>query len=272
MRVATWNVLHGMAITGDESPASLTSQAALLRADIIGLQEIDRDQSRSNHEHQTRDVARAMGLPFWVFAPALVGTPGESWESADDSHTHSHHDDVSGNDAGAGAHYGVGLASRFPLSNIEVLRLKGAPISLPLLVPADPKPRFIKVADEPRVAIIADVQTPEGIVTVSTTHLSFVPGYNVKQLRIITKHLASKPNPVLVIGDFNLPGRIGSFVARWDWLAKIATYPTPKPRIQFDHMIAKGISKAQITSARNSAQAIPLGVSDHCALVIEITI
>ena len=268
MRVATWNVLHGMAIGGDASAASLASQAALITADIIGLQEIDRDQSRSNHAHQTRDVASAMGLPFWVFAPALVGTPGESWESANDSHTHTHN----GPDDGNEAHYGVGLASRFPLSNIEVLRLTGAPISLPLLVPADPKPRFIKVADEPRVALIADVQTPEGTVTVATTHLSFVPGYNVKQLRIITKHLALKPNPVLLIGDFNLPGKIGSFVTRWDWLAKAATYPTPKPRIQFDHIIANGISKTEISLARKSAKVIPLGVSDHCALVIEVSI
>ncbi|MEI6109221.1 MAG: endonuclease/exonuclease/phosphatase family protein [Actinomycetes bacterium] len=268
MRVATWNVLHGMSISGDEPSGSLASQAALLAADIIGLQEIDRDQTRSNHAHQTRDVANAMGLPFWVFAPALVGTPGESWETANDAHTHLHSDP---ND-GVEAHYGVGLASRYPLSNIEVLRLKGAPISLPLLVPADPKPAFIKVADEPRVAIIADVETPDGIVTIATTHLSFVPGYNVKQLRIITKHLSNRKDPVLIIGDFNLPGKIGSFVTRWHWLARIATYPTPKPRIQFDHIIAKGISEAKISRARKSAQAIPLGVSDHCALVIEISI
>jgi len=268
MRVATWNLLHGIALVDPLEAPSLAQVAGSITADLIGLQEVDRHQERSNNEHQTKIVADAMGLPYWVFAPAITGTPGESWEGATDSHIHSHEHSESGQEQ---PHYGVGLASRYPISNIEVLRFTAAPISLPLLVPSNPRPRMIKVADEPRVAIIADVETPLGTFTVATTHLSFVPGFNVKQLRQLTKQLSERKNPVLIFGDFNLPGKLAKFVSRWDSLAELPTYPTFKPRIQFDHIIARGLNEASIKQAQESAEVLQLPISDHCALVVEVT-
>jgi|694.fasta_scaffold55671_5 endonuclease/exonuclease/phosphatase family metal-dependent hydrolase len=268
MRVATWNLLHGIALVDPQEAPNLAQVASSISADLIGLQEVDRQQIRSNFEHQTKTVADAMGLPYWVYAPAITGTPGESWEGATDSHVHSHqHPDPDPELP----HYGVGLASRYPMTSIEVMRFKAAPISLPLLVPSNPRPRMIKVADEPRVAIIADVETPLGTVTVATTHLSFVPGFNVSQLRKLTKHLSNRTNPVIIFGDFNLPGKTAKLVSRWDSLAELPTYPTFKPRIQFDHVISRGLDDASIQRARDSALAMQLAISDHCALVVEIT-
>ena len=268
MRVATWNLLHGIALVDPQEAPNLAQVASSITADLIGLQEVDRHQERSDYDHQTKTIADAMGLPYWVYAPAITGTPGESWEGATDSHIHSHQHSESKSEQ---PHYGVGLASRYPLSNIEVLRFKAAPISLPLLVPSNPRPRMIKVADEPRVAIIADVKTPLGIYTVATTHLSFVPGFNVKQLRQLTKQLSERANPVIIFGDFNLPGKLAKFVSRWDSLAELPTYPTFKPRIQFDHIVARGLSEQSIKHAQDSAQVLQLPSSDHCALVVEVT-
>lgn len=269
MRVITWNLLHGIALTQGESKPELAEIASQISADIIGLQEVDRDQPRSEYEHQTQIVALAMGLPHWVFAPTIIGTPGESWERADDSHinTHDHlpHSQTQ-------PHYGVGLASRYPMANVEVLRFKAAPLWLPLVIPGNPRPRIIKVADEPRVAIIADLETPAGIITVATAHLSFVPGYNVKQIRQLSNHLDMRKNPVLIIGDFNLPGQISARVTGWDSLAKLPTYPTFKPRIQFDHMLAQGLRAESVKLAKASAHTLALEISDHCALVVEINI
>lgn len=269
MRVATWNLLHGIALTAQDSPPSLAQVARELKADLIGLQEVDRSQPRSNFEHQTQIVAQAMDLPHWIFAPALIGTPGESWETANDLHV-----DQNGNanqlPDDSQPQYGVGLVSRYPIENIKVMRFKAAPISLPLLIPGNPKPQVIKVADEPRVAIIADIKTPTGVVTVATTHLSFVPGFNVKQLRQLAKEVALRKNPALIFGDFNLPGKISKFVTKWDALASLPTYPTFKPRVQFDHMLASGYSQEIVTQTRNSAQALALPISDHCALVVEV--
>ena len=275
MRVATWNLLHGIALTAQDSPPSLAQVASELKADLIGLQEVDRSQPRSNFEHQTQIVAVAMELPHWIFAPALIGTPGESWETANDLHV----DQNSNANQNSNAHqlpddsrpqYGVGLASRYPIENLSVMRFKAAPISLPLLIPGNPKPQVIKVADEPRVAIIADIKTPTGVVTVATTHLSFVPGFNVKQLRQLAKEVALRKNPALIFGDFNLPGKISKFVTKWDALASLPTYPTFKPRVQFDHILASGYSQEIVTQTRNSAQALALPISDHCALVVEV--
>lgn len=268
MRVATWNLLHGIPLLEPLNVPNLGEVAGLISADLIGLQEVDRQQSRSNFEHQTKSVANAMGLPFWVYVPSVTGTPGETWEGATDTHIHSN--DQTDNDHDQ-PHYGIGLASRYPLTNIEVMRFKAAPFSLPLLVPSDPRPRVIKVADEPRVAIIADVETPLGTITVANVHLSFVPGYNVKQLRKLTKHLGNRNNPVIILGDFNLPGKIANLISRWDSLAVSPTYPTFKPRIQFDHIISQGLSDEKIKRARDSVEVMPLAISDHCALVVEIT-
>ena len=269
MRVVTWNLLHGIALTQSESRPGLAKIAGQISADIIGLQEVDRNQPRSDYEHQTEVVAQAMGLPHWIFAPSVTGTPGESWESADDSHVHTN-DHLP--NSKTQPHYGVGLASRYPMTNVEVLRFKAAPLSLPLLFPGNPRPRIIKVADEPRLAIIADLETPAGIITVATAHLSFVPGYNVKQIRALSKHLAARKNPVLIIGDFNLPGQISARVTGWDSLAKLPTYPTFKPRIQFDHMLARGFGAENVKLAKASAHTLALEISDHCALVVEISI
>jgi len=266
MRIATWNLLHAMPILGHEQQATLGEQAQLLNADIIALQEVDRDQARSGNCHQVRDVARALGLDYWYFVPALVGTPGESWVAAHDGQLHSNeHGDES-----EGAHYGIGLASRYPLSDIEVLRFPAARMSMPLLIPSPKGPRLLMVEDEPRVALLANVLTPDGPIALATAHLSFVPGVNVRQLRKVAHALAARKGRKILLGDFNLPGGIPRRITGWDTMAKIATYPTMKPRIQFDHVLAQGWNSMTVSYAKGSAQAIPLGISDHCALVVEL--
>lgn len=267
MRIATWNLLHATPIIGAGTEPDLSEQAKLIGADIIAVQEVDRSQPRSSHQHQLQEIANGLDLPHWVYAPTLVGTPGESWHPADDSHLHHHH---SSDESDVSAHYGNGLASRFPMRDIEVLRFKAAPISLPLAVPGESGWQMLKVADEPRVAIIATVATPLGDVTVASTHLSFVPGFNVKQLRAVTKAMLKRKQPALLLGDFNLIGKIPERVTRWQSLAKLPTYPIVKPRIQFDHLLGQGFEPAQVKSAQAHAQRLALAVSDHCALVTEI--
>ena len=167
-------------------------------------------------------------------------------------------------------HYGNGIASRYPLDQIEVLRFKAAPLSLPLAIPSDDGWTMMKVADEPRVAIIARAQTPMGPMTIATTHLSFVPGFNVKQLRALSKAVAKRGLPSLLFGDFNLIGKLPQRITRWDSLAQLPTYPVVKPRIQFDHILSHGLSPETVKSARGRAQRMALSLSDHCALVTEL--
>ena len=61
---------------------------------------------------------------------------------------------------------------------------------------------------------------PGGPFTVVTCHLSFVPGYNVSQLRAIVRWVARMPQPVVVLGDLNLPGSVPRWASGWAALSR----------------------------------------------------
>ena len=165
-----------------------------------------------------------------------------------------------------GPTYGLGLVSRFPVRGWWIRRFRAAPFRLPLLVPMQPRPRLVPVPDEPRLAIAAVIEGPSGLFTVVTTHLSFVPGYNVRQLRSLTRWVARMPGPVFLLGDLNLPGTLPGLVTGWRQLARQPTYPADGPRVQFDHVLAHGSAEPA------DAQALSLAVSDHCALGVDIPV
>ena len=159
-----------------------------------------------------------------------------------------------------GPTYGVGLVSRFPVRGWWIRRFRAAPFRLPLLVPMQPRPRLVPVPDEPRLAIAALIEGPSGPFTVVTTHLSFVPGYNVRQLRSLTRWVARMPGPVFLLGDLNLPGTLPSLVTGWRQLARQPTYPADGPRVQFDHVLAHGSAEpvdAQALVARGERPLRP---------------
>ena len=258
MRVATFNLLHGRSVAhGRVEVTDLRAAARELDADVLGLQEVDRHQERSGLVDQTAEVAAALGAAHWRFVPAVHGTPGRvvSWTR-------------SGEDDGAmttGPTYGVGLVSRHPVRRWSVRRFGPAPVGMPLMVPG--QRGLTRIPDEPRVALAAEIETPEGSLTVVTAHLSFVPGWNVAQLRALVRWAQGMPGPRLLVGDFNLPGPLPRLVSRWTQLARVATYPSWKPRVQFDHVLADGVPE----SAVHDVVAVRLPVSDHCALVVDLT-
>ena len=55
-------------------------------------------------------------------------------------------------------------------------------------------------------------------------------------------------------------------VTGWTQLARVATYPSWRPRVQFDHVLADGIERSAVRDVR----APRLPVSDHCALVVDL--
>jgi len=304
VRLATYNLLHGMSVRGgvpqpmrdgdgrvvgppqvkDDLP--LRAAIETLDADVIGLQEVDVHQPRSGYAHQVRAVAEAMDAEHWRFAPSVVGTPGEpGWVAADGPLDHVSHREIPAfphvlrpgedlpHDADyevrrMGPLYGVGLVSRLPVLEWRTTRFDPAPWSLPLLIPAEPRPRFMRVADEPRAAIVAVVQGAHGPFTVATAHLSFVPGYNVRQLRQLRTWLAGLPRPLVVLGDFNLPGSLPARITGWTPLLRQATYPSTNPRAQLDHVLVDGFTAHQQATAVTEVHLLP--VSDHGAVTVDV--
>lgn len=236
------------------STERLVEACVSLGADILALQEIDRNQARSGDVDQTAEVARGMDAAAWRFEPALIGEPGATWRAAEDT---------DGDPADADAGYGVGLVSRLPVTAWHVVRLRAAKVRAPVAVPGG-RGRFILLPDEPRVALAAEVETPDGPRLVATTHLSFVPGWNLAQLRRVTRHLTALGPPCVLLGDLNVPGRLPARTTGWRPLASLRTFPGSKPSMQLDHALGHGLLPVV-----GAASAPELPLSDHRALVLD---
>jgi len=252
VRLATLNLLNGTSLgDGTVTPERLADSVQSLQPDVLGLQEVDRGQQRSHGADQTAAVAEALGSSHFRFVPALVGTPGGSWRAAED-----------GDDPSEPA-YGIGLVSRWPVSSWHVVRLPAAPVRSPVVLPGTRQ--LIWLRDEPRVGLAAVVETPGGPVTIATTHLSFVPGWNGRQLRTLTGALGRLPGPRVLLGDLNMPPPFPRVLTGWRPLARTRTYPAWEPRIQLDHVIGSG-ALPRVTAV----EAPALAVSDHRALLVDL--
>jgi endonuclease/exonuclease/phosphatase family metal-dependent hydrolase len=297
VRFVTFNVLHGQPMAGGRpvgfgvGTAAGEALAAAVRGlggDVIALQEVDRGQERSGRVDQARVAARAAGAGEWRFGAAVLGrsVPGEGWvlDPAEPGLR------VYGpGDEGGGPGHGVALLTRLPVREWRARRLDGAPFGLPLRVAG--RPGLVRVRDQPRAAVAAVIEGRGGPFTAVAVHLSFVPGWNARQLIAIRHWIADLPRPHILLGDFNLigalprtvlngagtavrrPGRAaksGTAQARWHDLARTPTYPSHRPRVQFDHILATGLPGGAVRAAVRTADAPAVAVSDHRPLVVDL--
>lgn len=252
MRLATFNILHGHSLYDDKVDVTRYAEAiAALDADVLALQEVDRDQARSEQADLTAIAADAMGAVDHRFVAALAGTPGSAWVAA------------TGEEQPGTASYGIALLSRYPVQSWQVVRLPSMPFPVPMWLPSPRK--FLVVSEEPRVAVAAVVDSPLGPLTIANTHLSFVPGWNIHQLRRLRRDLAPLPDPLVLMGDLNLAGRRAARVTGYRPLASVATFPTEAPTRQLDHALLRGrLGPVRYQSSRH------LPLSDHRALIVDL--
>jgi endonuclease/exonuclease/phosphatase family metal-dependent hydrolase len=252
MRVSTFNILHGRSPVDDVVDIDRYADAIrTLDADVLALQEVDRNQPRSANADLTAVAAEAMGADEHRFVAALSGSPGATWMAA------------TGDEQPDSAAYGIALLSRYPIRSWEVIRLPAAPTKIPMLFEGSRKP--VLVNDEPRVAVAAVVDSPHGEVTVVNTHLSFVGWWNRHQLRTLMKSLQDA-REALVVGDLNMAPDRAQKITGLRSLATHLTFPAHQPREQLDHVLARGELPAPKTT---EAPALPL--SDHRALTVDFT-
>ncbi|WP_344460179.1 endonuclease/exonuclease/phosphatase family protein [Kitasatospora kazusensis] len=281
---------------------------AALDADVLAIQEVDRYQERSGLVDQAAVAAKAMGAADWRFAAALHGRPAPlaGW-LADPSVTGLQVYGPGEADTGTDLpSYGTALLTRLPVRHWRARRFAPAPFGLPLRVAG--RRGLTPVPDEPRVALAAVLEGGNGPFTVVATHLSFVPGWNMAQLAAIRRWIADLPQPCLVLGDFNLIGAVPRTVlggaaaldrdrvrdvraarrARaavpgprrrrvreprprlhgWYDLAKTPTYPSHRPTVQFDHVLAMGVPRTAV----GPASAPRAAVSDHRPLIVQVSL
>lgn len=250
MRIATFNILHGRSLDdGRVDVDRLASAVKTLDADVLGLQEVDRDQPRSLGADLTAVAAEAMGAVDHQFVAALSGTPGGTWMAA------------TGEEQPGSASYGIALLSRYPVISWRVVRLPPLRASVPLWSPQSRRPFLAR--DEPRVAVAAVLDAPQGQVTVCNTHLSFIPGWNTSQLRRLVRSLEGTREPLVLMGDLNMERRQAARNGRMTPIASAPTFPVGRPTRQLDHVLVRGP-----ISATGPAEAVRLPLSDHRALVV----
>jgi endonuclease/exonuclease/phosphatase family metal-dependent hydrolase len=199
LRVATWNVSGGRREgSSTVDLAAVLAGVRALDADVLAVQEVDRQLARSGRADQPRAIAEALGPGWsWWYAPALVG---------DDFRP------LSGPDPGGPA-YGNLLLSRLPAEGVAQRRFPPAG------------------GGEQRTAVVTAVRVGSRAVAVAATHLSNKLGYNVRQLRELEGVLAGRPAPRLLVGDLNLTSTVLPFVSRWGWpeAGRGDTVPNSRP-------------------------------------------
>jgi endonuclease/exonuclease/phosphatase family metal-dependent hydrolase len=209
-----------------------------------------------------------MQLKYWAYLPTLIGTPGEKWRRVKDLKNSII--TQSSLDKNPKASYGIALATNWPIKKLHVKKLGRSIIGMPLLIPRDDGKgvRFIYVKDEPRVALIAEL---ENGFTIATTHLSFVPGVNIFQLNKLSFFLKKIPGLALLTGDLNLPANLPSKLSGFKSLVSQATYPSWKPKIQFDYIMIRKKVLSKILSVK-PIQSTTTQISDHNPIGVEIQI
>jgi endonuclease/exonuclease/phosphatase family metal-dependent hydrolase len=253
MRLATFNILHGRSpVDGAVDLDRFADAVRRLDADVLALQEVDRDQPRSQLADLTAVASDAMGARSHRFVAALAGTPGATWLAA------------TGEEQPGTATYGVALLSRYPVHSWQVIRLPPLRARFPMW--SRGARRVIVVDEEPRVAVAGLVATPHGDVTCACTHLSFVPLWNALQLRRLRRDLGSLPGPLVLMGDLNMAGRRPARITGYHSLASAPTFPADAPTRQLDHILLRG-SLPPV----GAVESPELPLSDHRPLVAELT-
>jgi endonuclease/exonuclease/phosphatase family metal-dependent hydrolase len=248
LRAVTWNVRTCLRREDERVDLGLTvATLRSLDADLVALQELDRDQERSDRADQARALGEALGMR-WYYAPALLGLSHrpDTWRQPGPD-----------GDPGGPA-YGVALLSRLAVEAVTT----------------DPLPRP-RGRGEPRVALLARVRAGERPLSVAVTHLSPAPGDAVPQLRWLQRRLAAEPPPRLLLGDLNLWLPIVRLVSLPGWrpLVRGGTFRNrapdrPLPTVQIDHVLAHAGDDLRVRRAWIAAGP----VSDHRAAVVDLEV
>jgi len=250
MRVATFNILHGRSPLDDRVDVERYAGAITsLDADVLALQEVDRNQHRSKHADLTAVAADAMGADHHEFVAAISGTPGAIWSAATG--------DAQPDDAA----YGVALLSRHPVVGWRTMRLPPVPIRVPLRFPGQLRPEWVR--DEPRVAVVAEIDAPGGRISAVGTHLSYLPWWNGLQLRRLLHGLGRMRTPWLLLGDLNMEPPRAERLTGLRELVTGPTFPHLRPDAQIDHVLGSD-------DLRATGGPVELPMSDHRALVADL--
>ncbi|MGA7614317.1 MAG: endonuclease/exonuclease/phosphatase family protein [Thermoanaerobaculia bacterium] len=239
LRVMTYNIHAGKDAGGVDNLARVADVIAKSDAEIVLLQEVDRNTARSGNVDQAAELERLTGFHA-AFGKSLDYQGGE---------------------------YGIAILSHWPITRATTVHL-----------PVEPTQTRAGESTEPRVALVIETKTPLGALTVVDTHLdaSRDDRYRLQEVRELVSLVGEqKSSDILVGGDFNSTPTsrihevmIGSGLRdAWSECASAgegATYPADTPRERIDYLY---LGDAFHCAA---ATVLETRASDHRPLLVEL--
>lgn len=229
VRLMAYNIHHGEGTDGDLDLERIAEVINAQQPDLVALQEVDRGVRRTGREDQAVRLAQLTGL-----APAFGAFMDYD-----------------------GGEYGMAILSRWPMLEVENIRLPDG--------------------DEPRTALRVRVRSPrtgDELVFVGI-HFYRTDDERMSQARRLVEALEAEGAPVVLAGDFNstpespvldLVGR------RWWALPKgedHLTFPSTDPRTEIDFILLRPRERFHLSSHDVLDEPV---ASDHRPLVAEVVI
>ncbi|MFI5480594.1 endonuclease/exonuclease/phosphatase family protein [Streptomyces rubiginosohelvolus] len=242
LRVATYNIHAGAGMDGVFDLGRQTAELRSLKADVIGLQEVDRHWgSRSEWRDLAGELARRLRM-YVSFAPIYSLDPAEP--------------------GGPRAEYGVAVLSRHRIVSAENHEITRLSTQDPNPVPA-PAPGFGE-------AVVRVRGLP---VHVYVTHLDYRPdpAVRVAQVADTRRIMAEDRGPKILLGDFNAEPAAPELAPLWRELADAdpgaPTFPAQDPVKRIDFVTVSenriGVRRAWVPESL---------ASDHRAVVADLLV
>jgi endonuclease/exonuclease/phosphatase family metal-dependent hydrolase len=231
IRVLSYNIRHG---EGMDHQLNLERTAAAIRRlqpDFVGLQEVDLHTSRTSKVNQANQLGAMLKMQsaFGSFMPFQGGL------------------------------YGMAVLSRYPIVNVESLRLPDG--------------------NEPRIALAVEALLPNGTtVLLVNVHFDWVEddGFRFAQATMLAERLRKHGGPFVLLGDFN-DGPDSRTLALFDQIAQRTvkpandrlTFSSTKPEKEIDFIFCAPKNAWRIGRVEVIREP---AASDHRPVVAELVL
>jgi endonuclease/exonuclease/phosphatase family metal-dependent hydrolase len=248
LRVGTFNIHHGVGMDGDLDLARISATIADLDADLVGLQEVDRNWAgRSEFVDQAADLASSLGMHL-AFGASLSRRRRRRGDKQR-------------------VQYGNALLSRFPIRHAQTTLL--------------PRPR----GGEQRALLDTEVVVDGVVVRCLVTHLHHLARSErlaqVETINATISGTAGRAAPTVLLGDMNSAPGSAEIRALTEhlvdaWVANgldggpgkgtgnACTYSAQTPFVRIDYVFASpGIAVEQV-------HVVTTDASDHLPVVADL--
>lgn len=229
----TFNMHHGRGTDGKLSLERIASVIEESKADLIGLNEVDKHFSkRSDYIDQISWLAKHLKMEQ-AFGGGIT---------------------LRSKDSKVCRQYGNAFLSRYPIV-LEKNNLLAF------------GPRII----EGRSLLEIHVQLCEQLLKVYVTHLSLNPLLRKKQVNFIIEKIMNEPHPVIIMGDWNMRSGAREWKKMSEYFTDVCeaagkgayyTFPSSRPRLQLDYIfVSRDIHTVSVEVIKKTSVA-----SDHLPL------